>query len=151
MLRGCQSQERRSMKRQYNDEEYYAIPVIPYEEGDYPEHNSAGFCSDMSDECHENSDTIADSHQAMHAVLPTGLSDAHESRGTGMREQSGVPTSFTRRAPRSDVQTASRHRVGTSHGVHPEDLPYQTDERRASYRQPHYDDPEEDEALYETR
>jgi hypothetical protein len=69
-----------------------------------------------------------------------------------MREQQGVPVPVPLRAHRPDVQTqgTSRHRVGTSSGIHPEDRPHLTDERRPTNRQPVYDD-EDDDALYETR
>ncbi len=40
------------------DEEYYAVPVIPYEEGDDPEHNESGFCGDLTHECHENPELV---------------------------------------------------------------------------------------------
>ncbi len=54
------------MNFQYQD---YPVPVIPgilvipvpYE--DYPEHNSNGFCDDMTHECHENSESIAELEQ----------------------------------------------------------------------------------------
>ena len=36
---------------------------IPYEEGDYPEHNVSGFCFDMLHECHENEESIAELEQ----------------------------------------------------------------------------------------
>jgi hypothetical protein len=63
-----------------------------------------------------------------------------------LREQQAVHTLRAHRRP--DVQEASRHRVGTSSGVHPEDYPYQTDERRPTNKQPVYDD--DDDALYDT-
>ncbi len=67
-----------------------------------------------------------------------------------MREQLAV---HTLRAHRPDVQTrgASRQRVGTSSGIHPEDSPHQTDERQRTNRQPVYDDVEDDDAIYTTR
>lgn len=66
-----------------------------------------------------------------------------------MREQSGVPTTF-RRTHNPDVSTevASRHGVGTSSGLHPEDRPYLTN------RHPVFNDAEDDDdnaALYTTR
>ena len=65
---GRQSQERQTMflprPSQDDNEEYTVVPVIPYEGGDYPEHNSTGFCHDMSHECHENPASIADLEQA---------------------------------------------------------------------------------------
>src|SRR6266516_388631 len=72
-----------------------------------------------------------------------------------LREQPGVPTTFpTRRVRNPDAYTgdASRYHVGTSNGLHPEDRPYQTDERRrhgAMNRQPVVYN--EDDTLYETR
>lgn len=33
------------------DEEYYAVPNVPYE--DVPQHNNNGFCGNMGHECHE--------------------------------------------------------------------------------------------------
>jgi hypothetical protein len=42
----------------HDEEEYYAIPNIPYEDGDFPQHNSNGFCDDMTHECHENQELI---------------------------------------------------------------------------------------------
>jgi hypothetical protein len=41
-----------------------AIP-IPYEEGDLPQHNSNGFCGNMSScPCHENKELIAELEQS---------------------------------------------------------------------------------------
>ena len=67
-----------------------------------------------------------------------------------MREQHAV---HTLRAHRVDVQTpgASRHRMGTSSGIHPEDRPFLTNERTPTNRQPVYDDGEDDDAFYTTR
>lgn len=64
------------------------------------------------------------------------------------RQQQGVPTIITPRASR--VQSASRHQVGTSHGIHPEDRPRLTDEHRPS-RLPVYDDDVNEDAIYTTR
>jgi hypothetical protein len=72
-----------------------------------------------------------------------------------MREQSGASTPFKRACnPDASSEIASRHSVRTSSGLHPEDRPYQTNERRqqeATSRQPIYHDDEEDDALYTTR
>ena len=70
-----------------------------------------------------------------------------------MREQQAVHTNIPRRTHRPDGQTqgASRHRVGTSSSIHPEDRPFLTNERQPSNRQPVYDDAEDDDALYTTR
>jgi len=70
-----------------------------------------------------------------------------------MREQKGVPATFsvpTRRA-HADTTGAARHSVGTSSGLHPEDRPYLTDERRPINRQPVYADEEDDDRLYDVR
>jgi hypothetical protein len=40
---------------------------IPYVDGDYLEHNSSGFCADMTHECHENQESINDLEQARQA------------------------------------------------------------------------------------
>ena len=45
-----------------NEEEYYASPVIPV---DVKQHNDSGFCYDMTHECHENPDSIADLQEAI--------------------------------------------------------------------------------------
>jgi hypothetical protein len=72
-----------------------------------------------------------------------------------MREQSGAPTIVKRRRnPDASLEIASRHSVGTSSGLHPEDRPYQTNEHRRQgpiNRQPIYDDAEDDDSLYMTR
>jgi hypothetical protein len=47
---------------QDDDEEYSVVPVIPYE--DEPEHNSNGFCGNMSHECHENQELVDELEQA---------------------------------------------------------------------------------------
>ena len=63
-------------------------------------------------------------------------------------EQRGV---HTLRAHRAAVpQRGSRHWVGTSHGLHPEDTPILTDERRHPARLSGYED-DDDDALYATR
>lgn len=66
-----------------------------------------------------------------------------------MKEQHAI---HTLRAHRADVQTqgASRHHMGTSSGMHPEDRPFLTNERRPTNR-PIYDDREDEDALYPTR
>jgi hypothetical protein len=64
----------RNMQQSSNDEEYYAVPVIPfipYDDEDYLEHNEGGFCDDMPHECHENPDSIADLNQAIQDGLIT--------------------------------------------------------------------------------
>src|SRR5438552_12264523 len=68
-----------------------------------------------------------------------------------MREQQGVNTNVVLRAHRPDVQTQgpSRHHVGTSNGIHPEDHPHLTNERRSINKQPAYD--ADDDAIYNTR
>ena len=48
-----------------SQEEYYAVPIIPYEEEDELEHNEHGFCADMSHECHEDTFNIAELGQAV--------------------------------------------------------------------------------------
>jgi hypothetical protein len=71
-----------------------------------------------------------------------------------LREQPGVPARFAPlRAHRPDAQTqeASRHAVGTSSGLHPEDRPYLTDEHQPINRQPVSHDDEDDDRLYDTR
>ncbi len=70
-----------------------------------------------------------------------------------MREQQAVHTNIPRRTHRPDVQTqgASRHHVGTSSGIHPEDRPFLTNERQPPNKQPVYDDGEDDDAFYTTR
>ncbi|MBA2395774.1 MAG: hypothetical protein H0V70_23860 [Ktedonobacteraceae bacterium] len=70
-----------------------------------------------------------------------------------MREQQAVHTNIPRRTHRPDVQIqgASRHHVGTSSGIHPEDRPFLTNERQPTNRQPTFDDGEDDDALYRTR
>jgi hypothetical protein len=40
------------------DEEYYVVAPIFYEEGDALEHNESGFCDDLEHECHENPDLV---------------------------------------------------------------------------------------------
>jgi hypothetical protein len=60
---GRQEKEGPTMKNE--EEEYYVVPVIPYEEGDYPEHNEAGFCNNMNHECHENPALIGELAQAV--------------------------------------------------------------------------------------
>jgi hypothetical protein len=70
-----------------------------------------------------------------------------------MRVQSGVPETFpvqTRRA-HADENSAARHGVGTTNGIHPEDRPYQTDERRPINRQPVSFDEQDDDRLYDVR
>jgi hypothetical protein len=70
-----------------------------------------------------------------------------------MREQSGVPETFpvpTRRA-HADATGAARHTVGTSSGLHPEDRPYLTDERRPINKQPVYAEEDDDDRLYDVR
>ena len=47
------------------DEDYYVVPVIPYEEEGHMEHNASGFCGDMSHECPENPESITDLQQAV--------------------------------------------------------------------------------------
>jgi hypothetical protein len=61
---GRQEKEGPTMKNP-EEEEYYVVPVIPYEEGDYPEHNEAGFCDNMQHECHENPELIEELAQAV--------------------------------------------------------------------------------------
>lgn len=40
------------------DEEYYVVPPIFYEEGDALAHNESGFCDQMEHECHENPELV---------------------------------------------------------------------------------------------
>ncbi len=58
-----------------------SIP-IPYEDGDYPEHNASGFCADMKHECHENQESIADLEQARQAgeVSATDIDNIYHGR-----------------------------------------------------------------------
>ncbi len=70
-----------------------------------------------------------------------------------MRVQRGVPATFpvpTRRA-HADTTGAARHSIGTSSGLHPEDRPYQTDQRQPINRQPMSHDDEDDARLYDVR
>jgi hypothetical protein len=70
-----------------------------------------------------------------------------------MRVQRGVPVTFpvpTRRA-HADSTDAARHSVGTSSGLHPEDRPYLTDERRPINEQAVYADEQNDDRLYDVR
>ncbi|HEY7418339.1 MAG TPA: hypothetical protein VH593_24370 [Ktedonobacteraceae bacterium] len=50
-----------------DEEEYYVLkqPTIFYDEEDYPEHNTSGFCDNMGHMCHENSESINDLNQAI--------------------------------------------------------------------------------------
>ncbi len=70
-----------------------------------------------------------------------------------MREQKGVPATFAvpQRRAHADTTGAARHSVGTSSGLHPEDRPSLTDERRPINRQPLYADDEDDDRLYDVR
>jgi hypothetical protein len=70
-----------------------------------------------------------------------------------MRQQKGVPAIFPvpiRRA-HADTTGTARHSVGTSSGLHPEDHPYLTDERRPVNRQPVYAEEGGDDRLYDVR
>jgi hypothetical protein len=55
---------------------------IPYENGDYPEHNSSGFCADMTHECHENQESITDLERARQAgeVSATDVDNIYHGR-----------------------------------------------------------------------
>jgi hypothetical protein len=66
-----------------------------------------------------------------------------------MRVQRGVPATFPVPTQRAHANTtgAARHSIGTSSGLHPEDHPYQTDERRPINRQPVYAEEEDDDRL----
>ncbi len=66
-----------------------------------------------------------------------------------LKEQKAVHTLRAHR-PETQTQGASRHHVGTSSGIHPEDRPFLTNERQPPYRQPVYEDGDDD-ALYTTR
>lgn len=44
------------------DEEYYAVPNVPYE--DVPQHNNNGFCGNMGHECHEKKQLINELEQS---------------------------------------------------------------------------------------
>ena len=70
-----------------------------------------------------------------------------------MKTQKGVPETFPVPTPRAHANTtgAARHSVGTSSGLHPEDRPYQTDERQPINRQPMYDEEQDDDGLYDVR
>ena len=70
-----------------------------------------------------------------------------------MRVQRGVPATFPVPTQRAHANTtgAARHSIGTSSGLHPEDHPYQTDERRPINRQPVYAEEEDDDRLYDVR
>jgi hypothetical protein len=70
-----------------------------------------------------------------------------------MREQRGVPANFAVPQRRAHAETtgAARHSVGTSSGLHPEDRPSLTDERRPMNRQPVYAENEDDDRLYDVR
>jgi hypothetical protein len=79
---------------------------------------------------------------------------AERARGKDMalREQSGVPTFRTGCSSNTSTENASRQSIGTSSGLHPEDRPYQTNERRRqgpTNKQLISD--EDDDALYTTR
>ncbi len=70
-----------------------------------------------------------------------------------MKTQRGVPATFPVPTPRAHANTtgAARHSIGTSSGLHPEDRPYQTDERQPVNRQPVYAEDENDDRLYDVR
>lgn len=55
---------------------------IPYEAGDYPEHNTSGFCANMAHECHENQESIADLEQVRQRgeVSATDLDNLYHGR-----------------------------------------------------------------------
>jgi hypothetical protein len=50
-----------------DDEEYYVTTdiTIPYEDDNEAEHNSSGFCNDMTCPCHEDSESIDGLNQAV--------------------------------------------------------------------------------------
>ncbi len=73
-----------------------------------------------------------------------------------MKVQPGVPTTFPVMTKRSGVRQegASHHGVGTNSGIHPEDRPHTTNERRQQGRNaytPVTSDVEDDDEFYETR
>lgn len=50
---------------QEDEEDGTTVPDVPYQEGDYLEHNDSGFCDDMSHECHENQESVTDLNKAI--------------------------------------------------------------------------------------
>ena len=63
----------RLFNQSQGNEEYTVVPIIPYAEGDYPEHNASGFCGDMGHECHENKESVNDLEQArLNGVVSDG-------------------------------------------------------------------------------
>ena len=64
---GTPSKERQTM----NGDEYYVVPVIPYDDESELEHNDYGFCGNMAHECHENPESIEDLNQEVQDGLLT--------------------------------------------------------------------------------
>ncbi|HZO72571.1 MAG TPA: hypothetical protein VFB60_10250 [Ktedonobacteraceae bacterium] len=61
---------------QDDHEESYVVPVVSYEDDDYPEHNDSGFCDNMAHECHENQDSMTKlNHAIVEGLITTDDAD----------------------------------------------------------------------------